>query len=85
MIRVSRVASGAPDLCPCVQFTALLAAGLLRDMVSMYDTGAQQYHLVLALSDSVCRHKCACVQADHSDHPVLLQCVCMAKGGGVRT
>lgn len=68
------------DLCPCVQFTALLTAGLLRDMVSMYDSGAQQYHLVLALSDSVCRHKC--VQADHSDHPAL-QCPCVAKGGGI--
>lgn len=38
-------------------FSALLDAGLLRDMLSLYDGNAQRYHAIVALGDSVCGHR----------------------------
>ena len=43
--------------CPMPQFSALLDAGLLRDMLSLYDGRARQYHAIAALGDSVCGHR----------------------------
>jgi hypothetical protein len=39
------------------QFSALLGAGLLRDMLSLYDGDARQFHAIVALGDSVCGHR----------------------------
>ena len=39
------------------QFSALLGAGLLRDLLSLYDTDARQFHATVALGDSVCGHR----------------------------
>ena len=40
-----------------MQFSALLDAGLLLDMLSLYDRDAQRYHAIIALGDSVCGHR----------------------------
>ena len=45
------------DLCVIPQFSALLDAGLLRDMLSLYNSQTRQYHAIAALGDSVCGHR----------------------------
>ena len=52
---VHSLLTAAPVL--CTKFTALVDAGLLREAISLYDSGAQHYHLIVALSDDVCRHR----------------------------
>ncbi len=39
------------------QFPAMLAAGLLRDMLSLYDSQTWQNHAIIALGNDICGHK----------------------------
>ncbi len=43
--------------CAGRQFTAMLATGLLRDMLSLHDSQSRQNHAIIVLGDSICGHR----------------------------